>query len=182
MAKKGFFKEFKEFATKGNVIDMAVGVVIGGAFSKIVTALVNNVITPFIGLLSPDNDVSGLKWVIRPEVAEEVAEDGTVIVEGVAEAAVTYGVFLQNVIDFIIIAFSIFLMVKAINKLKSSFGKAQRAEAEAAAKAKADAEAAAKAEAEAKAAAEKAAMLEAYESQKETAKLLSEIKELINKK
>ncbi|MBR1889324.1 MAG: large-conductance mechanosensitive channel protein MscL [Alloprevotella sp.] len=93
-----FIKEFKEFAMRGNVMDMAVGVIIGGAFGKIVTSLVDDVIMPLIGVCTGGVDFAGLK-----------AEVG--------EASVAYGQFLQNIIDFLIIAFCIFLMIKGMNKL-----------------------------------------------------------------
>ena len=105
----GFIKEFKEFAMKGNVMDMAVGVIIGGAFGKIVTSLVDDVLMPFIGMLTGGVDLSGLEYkVMLPAV------DGG---EPVAGAVLKYGAFIQNIIDFLIIAFCIFLMLKGINKL-----------------------------------------------------------------
>ena len=105
----GFFKEFKDFAMRGNVIDMAVGVVIGGAFGKIVSSLVADVIMPPIGLLVGGVNFTDLKVTLRPDR----------IVDGVQQAAVTlnYGNFLQSTFDFIIIAFAIFLFVKGINRL-----------------------------------------------------------------
>lgn len=104
---KKFFQEFKEFAMKGNVLDMAVGVVVGGAFKEIVTALVNNIINPLIGALTGQGNLSDLKYVI----SKAVIENG---VEIVPENAVTYGVFLQSIIDFLIIAFSIFVALKVM--------------------------------------------------------------------
>ncbi len=104
---KKFFHEFKEFAMKGNVLDMAVGVVVGGAFKEIVTALVNNIINPLIGALTGQGNLSDLKYVI----SKAVVENG---VEIVPENAVTYGVFLQSIIDFLIIAFSIFVALKVM--------------------------------------------------------------------
>ena len=104
---KKFFQEFKEFAMKGNVLDMAVGVVVGGAFKEIVTALVNNIINPLIGALTGQGNLSDLKYVI----SKAVVENG---VEIVPENAVTYGVFLQSIIDFLIIAFSIFVALKVM--------------------------------------------------------------------
>lgn len=95
---KKFFEEFKAFAMKGNVVDMAVGVIIGGAFGKIVTSLVNDVITPLIGVIIGGHDFTALEWKI-------------------GEASVKYGVFIQNVIDFLIIALCIFCFIKLINKL-----------------------------------------------------------------
>jgi len=107
----GFLKEFKEFAMRGNVIDMAVGVVIGGAFGKIVSSLVADVIMPPIGLLIGGVSFTDLAITLSP------AE----IIDGVEKAAVTlnYGNFLQTAFDFIIIAFAIFLFIKGINKLSS---------------------------------------------------------------
>jgi large conductance mechanosensitive channel len=106
------FKEFKEFAVKGNVIDLAVGVVIGGAFGKIVSSLVADIIAPIIGWMTAGVDISALKWVISPAVM-----DGDTVVK--AEAAITYGNFLQATIDFLIIAFALFLFVKAVNRARS---------------------------------------------------------------
>ena len=94
----GFIKEFKEFAVKGNVMDMAVGVIIGGAFGKIVTSLVNDILMPILGILTGGIDFTGLKATI-------------------GDANITYGQFVQSVIDFVIIAFCIFLMIKGMNKL-----------------------------------------------------------------
>jgi large conductance mechanosensitive channel len=98
------FREFKEFIQRGNVIDMAVGVIIGAAFGKIVASIVNDVLMPPIGLASGGVDFKALKLVIG----------------GTPEAPVTinYGVFLQTTIDFLIIAFCVFLLVKAVNKMK----------------------------------------------------------------
>ena len=106
------WKEFKEFALKGNVLDMAVGVVVGGAFSQIVTSLVNDVIMPVMGLLTGGADFKTLKIVLSPAVVE----NGIVVK---AESALMYGNFLQNVVDFLIIAMSIFLFVKLINKMRN---------------------------------------------------------------
>ena len=100
-----FVQEFKEFALKGNVMDMAVGVIIGGAFGKIVTSIVSNIIMPPIGLLLGGVDFTDLK--ITMKAATEEAEAVTL----------NYGQFIQDVVDFLIIAFCIFLMVKGITKL-----------------------------------------------------------------
>lgn len=109
MGKSTFLQDFKAFAMKGNVIDMAVGVVIGGAFGKIVSSLVANVIMPPIGLLVGGVNFTDLKWVMKP------AE----VVDGKEIAAVTlnYGNFLQATFDFLIIAFSIFLFIRLLTKL-----------------------------------------------------------------
>lgn len=109
---KKFFKDFKEFATKGNVIDMAVGVVIGGAFGKIVTSLVGDIITPLIGMITGGTSLTDKKIVLHTAV---LASDGTVLKP---ENALTYGAFLQNILDFLIIAFSIFLVIRIIGSLK----------------------------------------------------------------
>lgn len=103
-------KEFKEFAMRGNVIDLAVGVVIGGAFGKIVTSLVDQIIMPPIGMLTGGIDFSQMKWVLKPA-------DNTDPAHKIAEVAIGYGTFINTLIQFLIIAFAIFLVVKAINKL-----------------------------------------------------------------
>lgn len=100
-----FIQDFKAFALKGNVVDMAVGVIIGGAFGKIVTSVVNNIIMPPIGVLTGGVDFTDLKLVIKEA-------------EGEAEAVtLNYGAFIQDVVDFLIIAFCIFLIVKGISAL-----------------------------------------------------------------
>lgn len=100
------WKEFKEFAVKGNVIDLAVGVIIGGAFGKIVTSLVQDIITPIIGLVTSGVDFKDLEYVLR-------ASSG-----GNKAVVIKYGVFLQNILDFLIVSFSIFMFIKLLNKLK----------------------------------------------------------------
>lgn len=113
-----FVQEFKDFAVKGNVMDMAVGVIIGGAFGKIVTSLVDDVMMPVIGLLVGGVDFKGLKYVFTPAVEEVKNEAGEVITPAVAEVALNYGAFIQNVFDFFIIALCIFTMIKGITALK----------------------------------------------------------------
>ena len=103
------WQEFKKFAMKGNVMDMAIGVVIGGAFGKIVTSLVGDIIMPILGTLTAGADFTSLKLVLSPAVVE----NGQVITP---ESAIAYGAFLQNVLDFFIIAFSIFLCIKLVKK------------------------------------------------------------------
>ena len=105
---KKFFNEFKEFAMRGNVLDMAIGVVIGGAFGKITTSLVNDIIMPFVSMLTGGIDFSQWKWVLK--AADEAAET--------AEVAVNFGNLITVILDFIIIAFVIFALIKAMNKLK----------------------------------------------------------------
>jgi large conductance mechanosensitive channel len=102
--------EFKAFAMRGNVIDLAVGVVIGGAFGKIVTSLVDQIIMPPIGWLTGGIDFSDLKWVLRPA-------DNTDPAHKIAEVAIQYGAFINTLIQFLIIAFAIFLVIKGINRL-----------------------------------------------------------------
>ena len=103
---KKFFADFKAFIMKGNIIDMAVGVVIGGAFGKIVTSLVADIITPLVSILTGKVSLTELKWVINEAVLDEA---GAVVTP---ELALTYGNFLQNVIDFFIIAASIFVVLR----------------------------------------------------------------------
>ena len=141
----GFIAEFKQFIARGNVMDMAVGVIIGGAFGKIVTSLVNDVIMPLVGLLVGKMNVSELKWVITPAKDAVLDEAGVEIQAAVAEVALKYGAFMQTVIDFLIIALSVFVMLKIDLGAKDKLTAKQRAEAEAKA-----AEEAAKAEAEKK--------------------------------
>ncbi len=105
-----FFKDFKAFAMRGNVIDMAVGVIIGGAFGKIVTSVVNDIIMPPIGLLVGGVNFTDLKWVMKEATT---AADGTEI----AAVTLNYGNFLQQTFDFLIIAFSIFLFISLIKKV-----------------------------------------------------------------
>ena len=108
MEKKGIVTEFKEFIMRGNVVDMAVGVIIGSTFTKIVTSLVNDVFMPVIGALFGGIDFTTLKYVVRP--ADEAA--------GVEEAAILYGNFIQNVVNFLLVALVVFFVVKAINALR----------------------------------------------------------------
>lgn len=117
--KKGFWKDFKEFAMKGNVIDMAVGVVVGSAFSKIVSSLVADVITPLISLITGNVNLTDLKAVMRPAVLNEAGE----IVS--AEVALTYGVFIQSIIDFLMIALSIFIFMRVAISVKNKFEEAR---------------------------------------------------------
>lgn len=105
-------KEFKEFAFKGNVLDMSIGVIIGGAFGKIVTSLVNDIIMPLFGFITAGTDFTTMKLVLSPA---ELDAAGEVIK---AESAILYGNFIQNIFDFFIIALCIFFFVQQIQKLK----------------------------------------------------------------
>ncbi|MBR5874022.1 MAG: large-conductance mechanosensitive channel protein MscL [Oscillospiraceae bacterium] len=115
MEKKGFVQEFKTFISRGNVVDMAVGVIIGSAFTKIVNSLVNDVLMPALGVLTGGVNFADLKFVITPATEE------------VAEVAIKYGAFVQNIIDFLLIAIVVFVMVKMINKIRD-MGKEETAE------------------------------------------------------
>ena len=107
------FREFREFAMRGNVVDMAVGIIIGAAFGKIVSSMVSDILMPPIGLLLGGVNFTDLKLILK-----EASVDST----GAVVQAVTlnYGIFIQTVIDFVIIAFSIFMIVKLMNKLKKN--------------------------------------------------------------
>ena len=107
----GFLKDFKAFALKGNVIDMAVGVVIGGAFGKIVTSIVSDVIMPLVSVMTGGVSFTDWKWVLSPEVVDEVTQE---VVK--AEVALTYGNLIQNVVDFVLIALSIFVVIRVMTK------------------------------------------------------------------
>lgn len=107
-----FTKEFKEFAMKGNVVDMAVGIIIGGAFGKIVSSIVNDIIMPPLGLLMGGVNFKDLKLILKP--AETNAASGAVT----NAVTLNYGQFLQTTLDFVILAIAIFIMIKAMNTLK----------------------------------------------------------------
>jgi len=107
----GMVGEFKEFISKGNVLDLAVGVVIGAAFGKIVTALVDGIVMPIVGMALGGASVSDWKYVMKPETVDAAGAK-------VAEVAVRYGMFIQTLIDFVVIAFVIFLVVKAYNRMR----------------------------------------------------------------
>ena len=106
----GMINEFKEFAMRGNVIDLAVGVVIGGAFGKIVTSLVDNIIMPPIGLLLGGVDFSDIGWTLRGATVDAAGEEVPAVVVGIGE-------FLNTMVQFVIIAFAIFMLVKLINRI-----------------------------------------------------------------
>ncbi|WP_456279468.1 large conductance mechanosensitive channel protein MscL [Bacillus sp. AK128] len=116
------FKEFKEFAVKGNVIDLAVGVIIGGAFNKIVSSLVNDVVMPPIGMLFGKVDFTNLFFTLGKEEYKTLSE-----AKEAGAATINYGVFINNIIQFIITAFIIFLVIRQINRLKRKEEKAPAA-------------------------------------------------------
>lgn len=115
----GLLQEFKAFALKGNVVDMAVGVIIGGAFGKIVTSLVNDIIMPPIGNLLGGKNFSDLAVTLKEAQPAVLNEAGEVVTPEVAEVLWKYGAFLQTCLDFLIVAVSVFMMIKVINKLSN---------------------------------------------------------------
>ena len=191
---KEFWIAFKKFITRGNVVDMAVGVAVASAFTAIVTAFTKGVISPLLALLTKSSNMAEMKWIIREEILEEGTE--TVLQ---AEVAILYGAFLQAIIDFLLIAFVLFCVMwftttfmKRANKMAQRVHKAllvndeevaKRAEEEARAKAEAEAKEKAEAEAKAKAEAEAAAReLAKEQATLDTARLLVEIRDLLSKK
>jgi|SRR5690554_2168956 len=107
----GIIKEFKEFAVKGNVVDLAVAVIIGGAFGRIVTSFVDDIIMPPLGMLLGGVDFSDLKWVFREAYLDPAGVE-------ISAVSLNYGSFIQTVVDFLIIAAAIFMAVRGINSLK----------------------------------------------------------------
>lgn len=124
---KGFFAEFKEFISRGNVLDMAVGVIIATAFGKITTSLVNDVFMPLIGWLIGEIDLSTLNITLSPE---KLAEDGTIAKEAVV---IGIGTFVSAIIDFVLVALVVFIMIKAFNAAKDKAESLKKKEEEAAA-------------------------------------------------
>lgn len=106
-----FLSDFKDFAMRGNIIDMAVGVIVGGAFGKIVSSLVNDILMPVISVITGGNGFANLKYVITPAGVDEAGAT-------ITEVSVNYGMFIQNIVDFLIIAFSIFVALRVIMKFK----------------------------------------------------------------
>ncbi len=121
--KKSIFTEFKEFISRGNVVDMAVGVIIGGAFTKIVNSVVSDIIMPALGLLTGNIDFAELKIVL----SEAVMEGETVVKE---ELAIRYGVFLDALLNFLLIAMAVFTMVKIINTIRTKAEKLKKKQEE----------------------------------------------------
>lgn len=119
----GMVSEFKQFIARGSVVDLAVGVVIGAAFGKIVTALVDGIVMPLVGVLLGGVSVSDWKYVIKPETVDVAGTK-------VAEVAVQYGMLIQTLIDFLLIAFVIFLLLKAYNRVRKAEEAAPAAPAE----------------------------------------------------
>ena len=194
--KSSFFKDFKAFITKGNILDLAVAVIIGGAFNAIITSLVNNILMPIVGLFTGKASLSELDawikaptYVTDPDTGEFVIENGKkVIVAGTGAGHIEYGLFLQAIVNFLIIALTIFIIVRVFRASQERLAFREKAKAEEAKKI-AEAEAAAAAEEKAKAdaeaaavAAEKEAKLQAfYDANAKQTELLEKILEKINK-
>jgi large conductance mechanosensitive channel len=185
--KKQFFADFKKFITRGNVVDMAIGVAVAAAFTAIVKAFTNGFISPILALIGNHADLSTMKWVIRAAVTDESG------VETIPEVSILWGGFIQAIIDFLIIAFTLFIILRIVSKLSLRAAKIaeeikkvadenfekERLEAEAKAKEKEAAEKA-KAKAEAEMLAEKSRTeREFFANINEQNKLLKEIKELL---
>lgn len=187
--KKGtFWSDFKTFITRGNVVDMAVGVVIGGAFGKIVTGLVNYIINPCVSLLTNGSDLDSIKTVLVKgvEASEAVLdESGAVItpaVEAVPEVAILWGTWLQTIIDFLLVAFCIFAVLRVIMKAKNKLEAKKLAEAAAAAEKEAAEKAAADKAAADAAAAKEAKQAAVEESLLRQEKLLAQLVECMKNK
>lgn len=189
--RKKFWSEFKAFIAKGNVVDLAVALVIGSAFNKIVSQLVDSFITPLIGIVLGGFSLDDWKWVYKEAVLDT---DGETVLE--AEIAFTYGTFIQAVIDFLIIAFTVFVVVKVYTKIKKRIeDEAKRLSdalnpEEVEARKKAEEEAKAKEEAAKKLEAERLAEIEQLKREKEEAQreyflkqqeLLTQIRDLLSK-
>ena len=126
---KKFFGEFKDFIAKGNVIDLAVGVIIGGAFSGIVTSLVNDIVTPLITLITGKLAFADMFVVLTRGLAESEIPKTLAAAQEAGISTLNYGLFIQGVINFIITAFVIFLLVKFINKIRTMGAKKEAEEA-----------------------------------------------------
>ncbi len=120
----GLISEFREFAIKGNMVDMAVGIVIGGAFGTIVSTLVNKIVMPPIGMLTAGIDFGSLKLVLKDGV-EAVKEGDRVVTPAVPEVAIGYGEFINALLSFLIVAICLFIVVKMINTARAKFEKEQ---------------------------------------------------------
>ena len=116
----GFIKEFKYFAMRGNLIDFAVGVVVGGAFGKVTTAFVDGMVMPIVGKLIGGVDFSDLKLQIQDGTKEVIDSTGNIVTKEVPEIFISYGAFISTVIDFIVVAFVMFMVIKGMNKMKKA--------------------------------------------------------------
>lgn len=111
-------KEFKEFAVRGNLVDTAVAFVMGASFGKIVSSFVDGMVMPLVGMLTGGVDFNDKKWILKEAIPEVKDAAGKVVEKAILEVSVKYGTFLTNLIDFIIVAFAVFMVIKAINKIK----------------------------------------------------------------
>ena len=115
----GLVKEFKEFAMRGNLVDVAVAFVMGAAFGKIISSFVDGIVMPIVGMMTGGVDFNNQKYVLKEAVPELKNADGTVV-PAIAEVSVKYGAFITNIIDFIFVALAVFVVIKAINSMKKS--------------------------------------------------------------
>ncbi|MEO7530432.1 MAG: large-conductance mechanosensitive channel protein MscL [Sediminibacterium sp.] len=116
----GMLKEFKEFAVKGNLVDIAVAFVMGAAFGKIVTSFIDGIVMPIIGMITGGVDFSEKMWILKDRIPEVKDAAGKVTSPEVAVVAIKYGSFITNLFAFIVVAFCMFLLIKAINKMKKA--------------------------------------------------------------
>ncbi|MBX2972083.1 MAG: large-conductance mechanosensitive channel protein MscL [Flavobacteriales bacterium] len=113
-------KEFKEFAMKGNLVDMAVAFVMGGAFGKVTSSFIDGMVMPLVGQLTGGVDFNNKKWILTSAAGEVKDAAGNVVTPAVAEVAVKWGTFVTVAIEFLVIAFVMFMVIKAINKMKKA--------------------------------------------------------------
>lgn len=123
----GFIKEFKDFAMRGNLIDFAVGVVVGGAFGKVTSSFVDGIVMPVVGKLIGGQDFSELKFKIQDGSKAVLDASGNMVTKEVPEVFIKYGEFITTVIDFMAVAFAMFMVVKAMNRLKKKEAEAPAA-------------------------------------------------------
>jgi large conductance mechanosensitive channel len=116
----GMLKEFKEFAVRGNLVDTAVAFVMGASFGKIVSSFVDGIVMPLVGMLTGGVDFNDKKWILKDAIAEIKDAAGAVLSPAVAEVSIKYGSFITSLLDFIIVAFAVFMVIKGINKTKKA--------------------------------------------------------------
>ncbi|MDP1810065.1 MAG: large-conductance mechanosensitive channel protein MscL [Sediminibacterium sp.] len=116
----GMIKEFKEFAMKGNLVDIAVAFVMGASFGKIVSSFVDGIVMPLVGMLTGGVDFTDKVLVLKQAVPAEQDAAGKLVTPAIAEVAIQYGAFVTNLFDFVVVAFSVFLVIKAINRMKKT--------------------------------------------------------------